>query len=313
VASFSELKTCIEGSFAARKSWIISKMNMRAKAIQATWTTVYDDRYLNIEECVTLGDWSGGDYSLVHDHPEVQITILAGRSCMDASSSTDCGQRRHKRVSAGEICVTPSCQPHAMDWHEAGGSMIIGVSPQFIVEALECTPNAAVNLDGRYGTTDAFVQHLANLLRRGKNGGRPVSRLKAESITVVMLAHLSRRDGTAGVAHQREIAPIVTGRLAHVVEYIENNLNEQLSLVALARIAQTSAFHFARQFKSSTGLTPHQYVMQRRIDRARRLLRDPRLSIADVAFDCGFATQAHLTAVFRKLVGSTPKAYRMIS
>ena len=283
---------------------------MGAKVVQATWSTLYDGASLNIEECVTLGDYSR-EYALLHDHPEVQITILAGRSGMQASASTDCGQRRHKRVSAGEICVTPSCQTHAMDWDEAGGSMIVGVSPQFIVEALECTPQSVVNLHERYGTVDVFVQHLANLLRHRSNGGQPVSRLKAESITVAMLAHLSRGDGTAGVELPRVIAPIANGRLAQVVDYIESNLNEQLSLVALARIAQMSAFHFARQFKSSTGLTPHQYVMQRRIDRARRLLRDPRLTIADVAFDCGFATQAHLTAVFRKLVGATPKAYRI--
>jgi AraC family transcriptional regulator len=168
-----------------------------------------------------------------------------------------------------------------------------------------------VNLRERYGTPDAFVQHLVNLLRHGNNGSQPPGRLKAESITVAMLAHLSRGDGTGAVELSREIAPITSERLAQVVEYIESNLNEQLSLIELARIAQMSPFHFARRFKSSTGLTPHQYVMQRRIDRAKRLLHDPRLSIADIAFDCGFATQAHLTAAFRKLVGSTPKVYRI--
>jgi AraC family transcriptional regulator len=282
---------------------------MSAKTIQATWTTIYDGPSLNIEECVTLGDYSR-EYSLIHDHPELQITIVAGPSRMQASSSTDCGQRRHKRVSAEEICVTPSCQSHAMDWDEAGGSMIIWVAPHFIVEALECAPQVGVSFHERYGTPDVFVQHLANLLRHGNNSGRPISRLKAESTAAVMLAHLSRVDGIAGTELWRKITPIASGRLAQVVDYIESNLNEQLSLAALARIAQMSAFHFARHFKSSTGLTPHQYVMQRRIDRARQMLRDPRLSISDVAFDCGFATQAHLTAVFRKLVGSTPKAYR---
>ena len=66
----------------------------------------------------------------------------------------------------------------------------------------------------------------------------------------------------------RETAPIPSGRLAQVVDYIESNLNEQLSLVTLARIAQMSAFHFARQFKSSIGLTPHQYVVLRNDEQA---------------------------------------------
>lgn len=283
---------------------------MSVETVQATWSTVYDGPSLNIEECVTAGEARAIDYSLVHDHPEAQITIVAGRSCMQAFSSTASGQRRHKRVSAGEICVTASGQPHSMDWDEARSSMVIGVSPHFIVEALQCTSPDVLNLQERYGTPDAFVAHLANLLRLGNNGGQPVSRLKAESIAVAMLAHLSLGDQTVGYSPQRETAPIVSGRLAAVMDHIESNLDGQLSLLTLARIAQMSAFHFARQFKSNTGLTPHQYVMQRRIDRARRLLRDPRLSIADIAFDCGFATQAHLTAVFRKLVGATPNTYR---
>jgi AraC family transcriptional regulator len=277
--------------------------------MQAPWATIYDGPSVTIEECVMLGDWSEGDHPL-HTHPELQITILAGRSCTQAFSSTDCGQRHHQRVSSGEICVTPSCQPHAMNWYEARGSIIIGVAPHFIVEALECAPQAVVNVHERYGTPDVFVQHLANLLRHSNNGGQPVSRLKAESTTVVMLTHLSRLDRAAGFKPSRDSARLPGRRLAQVVDYIENNLNEQLSLVALARIAQMSSFHFSRQFRSSTGLTPHQYVMQRRIDRARQQLRDPRLSIADVAFACGFATQAHLTSVFRTLVGFTPKAYR---
>jgi AraC family transcriptional regulator len=198
-----------------------------------------------------------------------------------------------------------------MDWDQAGGSTIMGVSPDFVAEALEGTPQSAVDLHERYGTPDVFVQHLANLLRHANHGGQPVSRLRAESIAVAILVHLCRDKGAAGLEPSSDLGPTASGRLAQVVDYIESNLNNQLSLVALARIAHMSAFHFGRYFRSSTGLTPHQYVMHRRIDRAKQLLRDPRLTIAEVAFDCGFATQAHLTAVFRKLAGSTPKAYRI--
>jgi len=116
------------------------RLNMSAKTVQAIWSAIYDGASLNIKECATPGD-----YSAVHDHPELQITIVAGRSCMQASSSTDCGQPRHKRVSAGEICVTPSSQPHSMDWDETGGSMIVWVPPHFVVEALECTGQSLGN------------------------------------------------------------------------------------------------------------------------------------------------------------------------
>jgi AraC family transcriptional regulator len=94
------------------------------------------------------------------------------------------------------------------------------------------------------------------------------------------------------------------------MEYIDDNLTDELSIAALAQIARTSQFHFARQFKTAKGVTPHQYVLERRIEMAKRLLLDRHLSIAGVANACGFATQAHLTTVFHRLVGITPKAYR---
>jgi AraC family transcriptional regulator len=98
--------------------------------------------------------------------------------------------------------------------------------------------------------------------------------------------------------------------LGQVIEYIHAHLNAELSIVELARIAQTSPFHFARHFKASMGLTPHQYVIDRRIELAKWLLADRSRSIADVAYASGFATQAHLTTVFRRLVGVTPGNYR---
>lgn len=277
--------------------------------IPATWVPIYGGRSLSIAECETLGDWSGREYPL-HSHPELQITILADTSCAKVACSTGSGQRHRRRVSGGEICVTPSHQPHTMNWDEASGTVIMCVDPHFVDGALECAPLAVPKIRERYGRLDPFVQRLANLLRRCNNGCQPVSRLKAESIALVMVAHLSRLEGIAGFELAQEVAPIGCGRLAQVVEYIEGNLHKQLSVLDLARIAQMSGFHFVRQFKAATGLTPHQYVMRRRIDRAMQRLHDPRISIADVAFGCGFATQAHMTSVFRKLVGSTPKAYR---
>jgi AraC family transcriptional regulator len=133
----------------------------------------------------------------------------------------------------------------------------------------------------------------------------PITRLYAESTALILLRHLNRR-----VESSRLKQSTPCGRLRQVVEHIRINLGTELSIIALARIAQTSPFHFARQFKVSTGLTPHQYVLQARIERAKQLLASPQFSIADVAQACGFATQAHLTTVFRAQVGTTPGTYR---
>ena len=71
-----------------------------------------------------------------------------------------------------------------------------------------------------------------------------------------------------------------------------------------------SRFYFCRLFKKSVGATPYQYVMQQRVEMAKRMLQQQGLSIADVAFDCGFANQSHLGRIFKKHTGTTPKKYR---
>ena len=100
-------------------------------------------------------------------------------------------------------------------------------------------------------------------------------------------------------------------RLRRVTEYIEQNLDKDLTLAELAAVVCMSRYHFARLFKCSTGVPPHRFVTRQRIARARGVLATPELSIAQVSRLVGFRTPSHFTTVFRGLLGLTPKAYRM--
>jgi AraC family transcriptional regulator len=100
-------------------------------------------------------------------------------------------------------------------------------------------------------------------------------------------------------------------RLKAVLGYIRENLHAALTLRELAEIAHLSPYHFARRFKDSTGLPPHRYVIARRIERAKELLRgEDDLSLAQVAARVGFWDQGHFTRHFKRLVGVTPKRFR---
>ena len=99
-------------------------------------------------------------------------------------------------------------------------------------------------------------------------------------------------------------------RLRRVLEFIHANLDRNIHLEELAETAGMSAFHFAKLFKLSTGKTPHQYLLQCRLERAKQLLRDPRVSLSEVSLQIGFADQSHLTTVFRRFVGVTPSKFR---
>jgi len=103
---------------------------------------------------------------------------------------------------------------------------------------------------------------------------------------------------------------LLAWRLKRVAEYIDVNLSSPIGLIELASAAGFSRMHFARTFRVSTGLRPHDYLVLRRVDYAKRLLLNSESSIATVARLSGFSTHAHFTNVFRRVVGNTPSAWR---
>jgi AraC-like DNA-binding protein len=99
-------------------------------------------------------------------------------------------------------------------------------------------------------------------------------------------------------------------KLRRATEFVDSNLDQVIHLEDMAKVAEVSLFHFHRQFKKMTGLTPHQYIVQRRIERAKILLAQSNLPIIDVAARVGFLDQSHFTTTFRKLTSMTPRVYR---
>jgi AraC family transcriptional regulator len=98
--------------------------------------------------------------------------------------------------------------------------------------------------------------------------------------------------------------------IAHVVDYVEANIDGDLDLASLADVAAMSVYHFARRFKETVGTSPHAYVLSRRVRRAQDMLRVGGSSLARVASACGFSSQAHFTVAFQRAVGVTPGQYR---
>lgn len=102
-------------------------------------------------------------------------------------------------------------------------------------------------------------------------------------------------------------------RLARIVDHIRKNLDTPLGVGMLSSMAQMSQSHFSKMFKLSTGLAPHQFVLQERINRSKELLRDDDAKIVDVALEVGFENQAHFTTVFGNFVGMTPRQFQRSS
>jgi AraC-like DNA-binding protein len=125
------------------------------------------------------------------------------------------------------------------------------------------------------------------------------------------------RLGTAVLFPERSLGRALPSRgglpaykLRRVLEFIETNIDQSLALEDLAASAAVSPFHFHRQFKRSTGVTPHRYIVQVRMERAKSLLSKSELPLAEVAAQVGFADQSHFTSTFRRSTSMTPRSYR---
>jgi AraC family transcriptional regulator len=164
-------------------------------------------------------------------------------------------------------------------------------------------------LSSRSGLHDHAVSEILNLLFAEVESGGASGALYAESLAhalavrfLLLGEHLPTRSRSIAIVPQR--------KLRGIQDLIESRLDADLTLQELAAEIGYSRSHFLRMFRATTGMTPHRYVLKRRVERARQLLEHEEPSVAEIAFSCGFSSQAHLTLAFRKEFGITPAEYR---
>ena len=105
-------------------------------------------------------------------------------------------------------------------------------------------------------------------------------------------------------------AQLSAQKLQRTIDYIHARLGQDITLSELADVAQMNPYRFARAFKSSTGITPHRYLLLQRIEQAKKLLTLNQLSIAEISYQLGFASQSHFANTFVRFTKVTPKVYR---
>jgi AraC family transcriptional regulator len=159
------------------------------------------------------------------------------------------------------------------------------------------------------GVLQGLLGAIEELVRGDRAGGIPlIADLVTSAIVSRLVAINHDREKARGPA--KPLRRLSGGHLRKVREFVEANLASEIKLHALAGLCGVGVAHFIRLFKSSTGSSPYQYVLGLRVGRAKVLLGDYSLTLADVAQSCGFANQQHLQSTFRRMTGITPGAYR---
>jgi AraC family transcriptional regulator len=176
-------------------------------------------------------------------------------------------------------------------------------------EVVDCDPTH-LSLIGRTGFHDPLLNQISLTLWRELEQPSPAGKLYAQSAAQLLAVHLLRHYSSEGKIIKEPSQRLTHQQMRRVSDFVQDHLSQDLSLEAMAEQAGFSAYHFARLFRQTTGESPHQFVLRQRIERAQRLLKERELPLVHVAFESGFASQSHLTQVFKRYLGLTPRAYR---
>ncbi|MGF1521631.1 MAG: helix-turn-helix domain-containing protein [Leptolyngbyaceae cyanobacterium] len=218
----------------------------------------------------------------------------------------------------GSFGLVPANSSLACSWEYTSEKLGVLIAPEFMQRLAletELLNPEHVELQPIRPHHDPAIESIVKLLDRelaAPNTGDFLigSSLYLDSLTTALGIHLLRHYSAFELHTTTDINRLSSSKLRQAIAYIHDHLEQNISLQAIATYLGMSQYHFARWFKRSMGVPPYQYVIQRRIERAKGLLKNKNLNLADIALQCGFNSQGHLIRHFKKQVGMTPKQYR---
>lgn len=217
-------------------------------------------------------------------------------------------------IGPRRFCLTPG--DATTTWQHSGHPEILQLYLRSSI--FECAIEEMYGVEGdlaelvpRFAVLDPLLEQLAVAIVAALREGLADDRVYIESMAQMIAVHLARNHSTRSRPRPLPAADgLCPQKLRRLIEYIDAQIGGDLSLDAMAAEVGLSPFYLSRVFKARIGQSPHQYVIGRRVERAKALLRDTAIPIADVALAAGFSSQSHMSNWFRRVVGVSPAAYR---
>ena len=215
------------------------------------------------------------------------------------------------RIESGDIQIHPSDTLVYKHWQTPSRMLFLAVDGAFAKQVVAgAFGKTFTDLELKIGIRDPVIGGMAEAWREELRTYGAGGQMCAEALATALIIHLYRMYGDWAPETRAIIGGMPGSRLRQVIAYVEEHLNEDIGLSLLASIAGFSVHHFANVFKGETGLTPHHYLVERRIHRAKELLLGSDAPIAQIAAEVGFSGQSHFSEHFRKLTNMTPLQFR---
>jgi AraC family transcriptional regulator len=214
------------------------------------------------------------------------------------------GKARRVVLNPGEMWFCPAGETFTHHVPSPSGFALVTVTPAKVLHSVEVA--SEIELQRRYGVENPALAHLVRALGAEAERGGSSGAIFVDAIATALSAQLLTTFGVRTSAPPPRDAGLSKASLRRVLESIDASLETGLSVAEMAREVGLSTAHFARAFKSATGASPHQYVIQRRLNEARRALEGGDPDLLNVALRLGFSDQAHFTRLFKRAYGVPP-------
>ncbi len=211
-----------------------------------------------------------------------------------------------RKYNTGDFSIVPYGQENIVRWFEPIKFIVVQIEPGFIQRFLQMKD---FSLAEYRGISDRIVYDFAMGMKQEMEQGQPAAEMYMQSLAISLSVHLGTQYQASGKPIYAPKGKLSSLQLKQLLEYCNVFLREDFGVDDLAALVHLSPFHFTRLFKNTVGVAPHQFILRMKIERAKQLMKKGESTLSQVAYELGFADQAHLSNAFRKIVGISPRQY----
>jgi AraC family transcriptional regulator len=244
-----------------------------------------------------------------HSHPHYEIVTFHFEEPTPVEFILD---GHFQRAEIGHsTTILPAHMPHQAKCDTKNRFSILALDFSKISSiADEDIEGKSIELTPQVSVFDPIVDRFEQLLSLEMNNTQASPLLYIDSLMTALSIHLLKQYRTRSTRLRENFIGLNSHQLRPAIDYIHEHFEENISLQTISQVVGMSQYHFIRCFKQAIGISPYQYLIQRRIERAKQLLRKSQLPLTEIASSCGFANQSHFTTCFKQQTGATPRYFR---